>query len=83
MRSRALPGHWKGTCTASVKLLVGVGFWSRYQAVKFQVSPGWMATGGVSGRAPMSTAIVISPAAPEFWTCELNRPMGAARHSTP
>ena len=51
------------------------------QAVKFQVSPGWMATGGVSGRTLMSTAIVISPAAPEFWTWELKRPMGAARHS--
>ena len=32
--------HWNVMLTASVKLLVTVGFASRYQAWKFQVSPG-------------------------------------------
>lgn len=39
--------HWKVTVSPSVKFEVGVGFWSRYQQEKCQVSPGCTATNPV------------------------------------
>lgn len=79
-------GQWNVTLTASVKFDVSVGFASRCQAWKCQVSPGCAATlPNGDGIAVRSIASENVPVDPEFLICPCptKRPMKPPRHRRP
>ncbi len=78
--------HWKVTETPSVRFDVMLGFASRYQAWKYQVSPGAAETNPVGvGSAPRSSGRLNVPVLPENWISPgaTNRPIAPPRQSAP
>ena len=83
LRLPAASGHENVTDTPSVKFDVEVGFLSRNQVVKFQVSPGWMGTSSGAGRLVMSTVMPKVPDGPELCTWFTKRPTVPSRQRFP